>query len=51
MSQQTSNFLMAPACVPGFFVAFKFANRPALPAIHNNLGRQKVGFYFLTNVE
>jgi hypothetical protein len=51
MSAQPNCLLMAPARAPGFFVAFKFANRPALPAIRNNLDRQKVGFYFLTNVE
>jgi hypothetical protein len=41
----------APARAPGFFVAFSFLNHPALPVIRNELSRQKVGLYFLTNVE
>jgi hypothetical protein len=40
---------------PGFFVVFSFVNRPPVtkmrPAIRNKSSRQKVGFYFLTNVE
>jgi len=35
----------------GLFVAFSILNHPALPVIRNTISRQKVGFYFLTNVE
>jgi len=39
----------------GLFVAFTSMNYPRVtkmrPVIHSRLSRQKVGFYFLTNVE
>jgi len=46
-----TRYLLVPVVASGSFVAFALMNRPALPAIRNKLNRQKVGFYFLTNVE
>jgi hypothetical protein len=51
MNAQPNCFLPAPARALGPFVDFSLMNRPASPAIWNELNRQKVGFYFLTNVE